>query len=279
MICWDTITLADYQDFSPDPDNYPHRPPDPKERDARARLSDFFDKNREAVFFSRQLEVQNEGSYFHWITNRALRDLEAQGLIRREKRGIKTGGSIMLLWHRSFRYYRRSASRLVTLVEEYADPNIGAALRLHGESMILEGFARSQFVMKGRNVNRFRDKEWEESGHDLDFIFEKDGVAYGIEVKNTLGYMNHDELTIKIRLCKYLGIRPVFVVRMFPAHWMEEVRQEGGFVLILKYQLYPWTHKDLAKRVKEQLDLPVDAPRTLYDVTMKRFLTWHEKNL
>lgn len=257
--------MEDYEDFSFNPASSRHRPSDPKEREARDELADFFDKNREHVFFSRQLEVRNERKYFHWITNRALRDSEEQRLIKRERRKLKTGGSIILLWHRSFRYYRRSATRLINLVEEYSTPNIGGALGLHGESMVLEGFARSEFVMRGRNTNKFLNKRWKESDHDLDFIFERDDIAYGIEVKNTLGYMDHDEFTTKIRLCKHLDILPVFAVRMFPGNWIHEVRQEGGFALILGYQLYPWTHSDLAKRVREQLGLPVDTPRALHD--------------
>ncbi len=68
---------------------------------------------------------------------------------------------------------------------------------LHGEFMVLEGFARCQFVMRGRNTREFAGKSWSESGHNLDFIFERDGRAYGIEVKNTLGYMDYEEFQIK----------------------------------------------------------------------------------
>jgi hypothetical protein len=45
---------------------------------------------------------------------------------------------------------------------------------------------------------------------------------------------------------------------------------------ILKYQLYPWAHRDLARRVRAELGLPVDAPRALEEGTMMRFLRWHE---
>ena len=55
--------------------------------------------------------------------------------------------------------------------------------------MVLEGFARSKFVMQGRHTRSFGGKTWERSEQNLDFIFERDGLAYGIEVKNTLGYM------------------------------------------------------------------------------------------
>lgn len=242
-------------------------------------MRDFFDSHREHVFFSRQVEVQHEDDYFHWITNRALRELRDSGVIMGETRPLSTGSSINLLWHRGYRFYRRSASRLVALVEEYADPNIGGVVGLHGEFMVLEGFARSEFVMRGRSTREFAGKTWTETDHNLDFIFEKDGQAYGIEVKNTLGYMEYEEFQTKLRLCQFLGIRPVFVARMLPRTWMNELIIAGGFGLILKYQLYPWSHKELARRVAGELGLPVDAPRALNEGTMHRFMAWHRKNL
>ena len=113
------------------------------------------------------------------------------------------------------------------------------------------------------------------SAHDLDFIFEKEGEAYGVEVKNTLGYMDYRELDAKIALSLDIGVRPVFAARMLPKSWVHEVQAAGGFSLILKCQLYPPTHRDLARRVRDELDLPVDTPRALADGTMGRFERWH----
>jgi hypothetical protein len=253
------------------------RAPDPRELDARAELEGLFQKKQSEVFFSRQLEVRLEDDYFHWVTNRAIRELVARGSVAAEVRPLKFGGNIHLQWNRSYRYYKRSASNVVKLVEEYADPNIAGAIGLHGEIMILEGFARFQFVMRGRNTGAYQGKEWKGTGHNLDFIFERDGVAYGVEVKNTLGYMDYKELQAKVKMCQFLGIRPVFVARMLPKSWIKEVVDVGGFALILKYQLYPWTHRELAGRVSKGLGLPVDAPKALNEGTMKRFLRWHEK--
>ena len=240
-------------------------------------LRAFFVEHREEVFFSRQLEIQHEQDYFHWVTNRALRELRDEGFILGETRPLRTGGSINLLWHRGYRFYRRRAARLVSLVEEYADPNIGGVVGLHGEFMVLEGFARCEFVMRGRNTREFGGKRWTESEQNLDFVFERDSQVYGIEVKNTLGYMEYEEFQTKIRLCEFLGIRPVFVARMLPKSWMHELIGSGGYGMILKYQLYPWTHKQLAKRVSSELGLPVDAPKALGEGTMSRFLGWHRK--
>jgi hypothetical protein len=80
-------------------------------------------------------------------------------------------------------------------------------------------------------------------------------------------------------MCKHLDLRPVFVARMLPKGWIKEIVDEGGFALILKYQLYPWTHKELASQVAMELGLPVDAPKALEDGTMKRFMRWHRKSL
>ena len=266
--------MLDYEEY---PDE--ERPADPAQESAESALEQFFDDRRETVFFSRQVEVQHENRFFHWITNRALRTLVEKGEVSSETRALSTGGTIKLVWHRGYRYYRRAASDVVRLVEEYAHPNIGAALGLHGEIMVLEGFARNQFVLLGRERNHLDGTEWTETDHNVDLVFERDGVRYGIEVKNTLSYMDYRELKIKVRLCRHLGIRPVFVVRMAPRHWLLEVSRAGGFVLILKYQLYPWTHADLARRVASTFGLPVDAPRALASGTMDRFLNYHQKNV
>ena len=236
----------------------------------RETLIQFFKEHRGQVFFSRQLEVRYERDYFHWITNRALRDLEAMGLVRSEWRTLRSGGKLKLLWHRSYRFYRRSAARVISLVEEYADPNIGASLGLQGEMLVLEGFARLAFVMRGRDVQAYGWRQWQESGQDQRGfnLFERDGIMYSVEVGNTLGYMDYEEFQTKIRLCQFLGVRPVFAVRMLPRTWIRELIAVGGFALVLRYQLYPWTHRELARRVARELGLPVDAPRLLADGTM-----------
>ena len=250
---------------------------DPAQRQARVQLIAFFEEHRDGVFFSRQLEVRFEDQFFHWITNRAIGDLVRQGAVRMEARDLADGGTIHVLWHRSNRYHRRQANRLVRLVDEYSAPNIGASLGRHGELLVLEAFARGRFLMEGQEVRTHGWRRWTKTDHDLDFVFARDGVAYGVEVKNTPGYMDHDELDIKMSMCRRLRVQPVFVVRMLPKEWIWEVYQHRGFALILKWQLYPWTHRDLARRVQRELGLPVDSPKRLADGTMARFIRWHGK--
>lgn len=252
---------------------------DKKETEATTALEQFFSENANRVFYSKQVEVLHENDWFHWITNRALRDLVEDGVIHRDVRELKTGATIHLMWHRTYRYYKRGAQALVNLVDEFADPTVGAALGDRGEGLVLEGFARTRFLMAGRNTQTYADSQWTKTGHDLDLIFERDGEAYGIEVKNTLGYMPKEELDTKIELCIDIGVRPVFAARMLPRSWINQIIQAGGYAMIMKFQMYPPLLRDLARRVADETGMPVDSPRALQDGTMQRFVNWHEKVL
>jgi len=98
-----------------------------------------------------------------------------------------------------------------------------------------------------------------------------------VEVKNTLPYINDKEFRTKLDICDHLQVIPLFVVRAIPRTWVQEIVNRGGFALVLGHQLYPLSHKSFAAEVRERLLLPVDAPKALYDGTMQRFVSWHER--
>lgn len=241
---------------------------------ARARLLAHFEDHPESVFYSRQLEVLFEDEYFHWVTNRALIRLVRERRIVSETRQLAIGSSVKLLWHRKFRFYKRAASEVLDLVNRYSTSASEGALGLQGETMVLKAFARQEFVLKGEAVNAYRGTKWTETGHDLDCIFERDGTSYGIEVKNTLGYLDFDEFRTKILLCHHIGVRPVFAVRALPRTWAHALIVSGGYAMIMRYQFYPWTQRDLAREINDKLGLPIDAPRRMADGTMQKFENW-----
>jgi hypothetical protein len=124
--------------------------------------------------------------------------------------------------------------------------------------------------------------KWQKTGHDLDRVFERDGIAYGAEIKNKLTYIDKDELEIKIEMCGYLKLRPLFIMRMAPKNYIHLINEAGGFALIFKYQLYPFGAEAMAKRVREEMSLegmvfPVDCPRAIEAGTIQRLLNWHLK--
>jgi len=148
-----------------------------------------------------------------------------------------------------------------------------------GEQLVLAGFATEQFVQHGRNTNEFRGKRWTKTKQNLDFIFERDGIGYGVEVKNVLGYSDlREEIATKIEMCRVLGIRPVVVARYLPKVWINDLFNGDGFGLLYDVQLYPPLLRAQAERLRLELRLPVEVAGALPDGCMKRFMDWHDEN-
>lgn len=247
---------------------------DTAEEKARARLLAYFEDNPQGVFYSRQLEVLFEGEYFHWLTNRVLRRLVQEGRIHTETRQLSTGAEIKLLWHRGYRFYKRAADEVYKIVDRYTTAATDGALGMQGEHLVLAAFARQKFLLIAEEANEYKGVKWEETNHNLDFIFERDGIAYGIEVKNTLGYLDMEEFLVKVRLALHIGVKPVFAARALPRNWAYALIQAGGYAMIMTYQFYPWTHKEVADEIRKVLGLPVDTPKRIEQGTMQRFENW-----
>lgn len=184
--------------------------PDSEEDKARARLLAHFVDHPEEVFYSRQLEILFEDEFFHWITNRALRRLVDERIVISEPRQLDIGSTINLVWHRSFRFYRRAAKAVFQLVNEYTNAAGEGPLGMQGEHLVLAAFARRRFVLGAEETNEWSGKKWPETNHDLDFIFERDGQSC-VEVKNTLGYPDSEKYVLKIRMARFLDTKPIIV--------------------------------------------------------------------
>jgi hypothetical protein len=255
------------------------RPRDPVVDQAKDAICNFFDGERTSVFYKQQLEVIFEGDFYHWVTSRAVSDLAAEGYIVEETEELPGIGIIKLYHGTAHRYWRRQAQQVIALVSQFFDPAFTAGLGAQGEQMFDAALPTVGFLPTARKVRAYRGKEWNETEHDLDRVFERDGIAYGTEIKNTLKYIPHEELTVKIKMCRHLGLRPLFIVRAAAKSYINEVRLVGGFTLVFKYQLYPFGQKVFADQVRAALRLPVDCPVRIADGTTQRFLNWHLKTL
>lgn len=125
------------------------------------------------------------------------------------------------------------------------------------------GYARIGFRIRQSKVIEVDGHRWTETNHDLDRLVERDGIRYGVEVKNQLGYIDQTEFEIKLAMSNFFGVRPMFVARMMPKNYIGDVIRAGGFVLLFKNQHYPLMSDPLAQRVRERLQLPVLSIREL----------------
>jgi hypothetical protein len=210
---------------------------------AKESLKKFFEDNSNKVFYQRQLVVIFEKEYFHWITVRALGELVGERILAATECPLPGIGNIIFYRSPTYRYWKRAASEVVRLVSQFSTPSFAHALGAQGETMFDAALPRCGFMPNGQKVRRRGELEWTETGHDLDRVFERDGIAYGTEIKNTLSYIDKEELEVKIRMCRHLKLIPLFIVRMAPKSYVKLVEEQGGFTLIFKYQLYPFGQK------------------------------------
>ena len=250
---------------------------DPRTDEAKQRLRALLRLRADEVFYLQQLKVLLEDEYFHWITDRALHELLTEGVVVRHRIQLPEGSFVDFYWARGARYWRRKVDTLAKLVREYGRADLG--LGPHAEMLHTAALAKRRFIPVAENVRELGSHKWKKTGHNLDRIFERDGVHYGTEIKNTLAYIGRSELQTKLEICDALGLTPLFIVRMAPKSYIDLVRKRGGFTLVIKWQLYPFGHGELARRVRAQTGLPTDSPRAVADGTVERLLKWHSRRI
>lgn len=261
-------------------DDEPARPRDPVVDRAKDALRAHFRDNATNVFYQQQLAVLIEDEFFHWITVSALKELTGEGRLLVEEVPMPAGTYPLRVYRvPSHRNWRRQAYRLVEQVAHYSSPEFARAVGRQGELMFDAALPRFGFVPRARDVREWQGRRWEQTEHDLDRVFEADGRFYGVEIKNTLKYIPRTELQIKLAMCRFLGLRPLFVMRFAPKVYTYDIYRAGGFSLLFKDQLYPFGNETLAEQVRAELRLPVHCPAAVPDGHVQRLTTWHQRQV
>ena len=266
-----------YYDFKGAPEDYEQSGPDRYFIEAQKQIREIYERDKQSVYYVRRMQIKLEKDYFHWITYNAMVGLRKIGYLTDITIKRETGTSARYFIHKSNRYPKRRIGKMEKLIEEYSDDMITRSCGHRAEDLFCNGLALKGFVPKGKKVRTYRGVKWEKSGHDLDFVFEKDGVDYGCEIKNTLGYIDKNELLTKLEMCEHLRLKPLFIMRGSPKTYNKKIIDKGGFVLIFESQIYELSQARLVERLKAELGLPVDCPKAIPDGILERFARWHER--
>ncbi len=277
--------MIDWDDYPPDgepPEEAQRR--DPKTDEAKEAIKKVVKSAGPTVFYSRQLEVRLEREFFHWVTNRAVRELIDEGFFSVREVKLAASARVRFLIPRGVRYHARLIKKSGDIVKQYSAPTFTSACGEQADMLFLNAFAVNGFRCLGQDVNEFRGKKWMKSNHDLDLIIERDEIVYGVEVKNTLDYISRDELRTKVAMCDFLEVVPLMVLRAAPKSyiWTEVARagwgaEHRGFVLLYGTLIYPFGWEQFAGEVRTVLGLPAQCPRGIEQGHINRFLGWHRK--
>ena len=259
-------------------EEFENRPRDPAIDAVIERLQEFFESSPRRLFYSTQIETTLEREFFHWITGKGLLELAERREIQRAPLVVQQK-NINFYAHPQHRYWKREQREIASLLERIFDPDFTHALGRHGELMFDAAMGRYGFRAEARNANSWKGKTWQMTSHNLDRIVTRDGLAYGVEIKNTQNYISREELFTKIQMCQHLSLTPLFIMRFAPKSYNHLVNQNGGFVLLFEDQMYPWGHSALVAEVRERLGLKIHSPNEVQDGHMQRLLKWHDRKL
>lgn len=246
-------------------------------QNAQDQLQRFLSEHSREVFYLKQLQVIFEKQFFHWVTYTALDQLAAEGVVGDELVTSERGTQVRLFFWRGHRFRKRQASRLLQIVDEMANPELARACGEQAEMLFFNALANRGFAACGEDVREYGGRVWRKTDHNLDFIIERDGVAYGSEVKNRWDYMNREELETKLEMCAHIGVKPLFIVRASPKSYNKTIIDAGGYVMVFEAHIYPFGMKEFGETVRKELGLMADSPKAIPAGIIDRFEKWHRR--
>jgi len=218
-------------------------------------------------YHRKQIEVIFEDRYFHWVTGRVVNELIEEGFLKQEKRG-----TAHFVYRNDADDVREKIRKRIDLIEKYSAPIIMRGVGAYAELLFQFLFRVNGFEIVGENTNEYARRKWTKTSHNLDYIVRRGPMAYGVEIKNTLDYMENDEFETKLKVCEFLNLTPFWIVRSAPKTQFEKMRPAGGIIFVFKTQIYPPTQELLVKEIWETLRLPVAVWKRIPEKTEKRFL-------
>jgi hypothetical protein len=220
-------------------------------------------------YHRKQIELLFEERYPHWATHRNVDFLIQDGFLKEKDERIAK-----FVYRSDIRYIQREINRRKKIILRYSDTSFDRAIGRYAEMLFGFMFRLNSFKIIGRHANEYKGKQWQKTKHDFDFIIEKDGVAYGVEIKNTLPYMEREESDVKLEMCECLNLVPLWILRNAPGVQFEQMKAVNGFILKFKSWIIPLGQEPLARDIWDLMRLPVaiweETPKRLENIFLRQ---------
>ncbi len=109
----------------------------------------------------------------------------------------------IFLWRHNVRYVATEIKDRVAIMTRFSDDEVNDGCGKYAESLFNHMFEKNQFTVLGRDTHAFNGKTWIRSNKNLDFIIQRDGIQYGVEIKNTFDYIDPEEFDEKINFLHF----------------------------------------------------------------------------
>jgi len=225
------------------------------------------------------LEQQN---YWHTVTWNAIRDLKRDNLLRTAKYPPR-GNFPQWIYKFNLRINdikQQIDAEYKPLYQEFIEKS--SSMGRYCEKIIESAFTEVGFInlSKNENTKYFRGRTYH-GRKDIDIVAYREGVFYGIEIKNRISYPNWDDDIINKKLvADYHGIQFVLLSRELGPYGYRLFRCGG---LHIEFQKLIWSpnFSSLAERIEEKLFFPiicVDEPTEEIISKIKQIPLYHDRH-
>ena len=225
------------------------------------------------VAFNRELRYRLESEFPHDVVGHAIEKLRKEGKIKQYGVPGRKGAEDMpnVFYALPGKDYRSLLPKAKEKLELAAVIHwISSSMGRYAEEVWFEAFKErgwEVYPSTVESIGRVREFKGREALKDtrvgIDFIVEKDGVAYGVEVKNRLPYP--DDLFEKILVAVDLDLVPLIIARWLNPSQVRAIRELGGFYVIYKTAIYSPTYKEIVDKAVKILGYPIECRERIDD--------------
>jgi len=229
------------------------------------------------VAYDRELRYRLESEFPHDVVGLAISELERETVIKRTNvPGRKGSGDTPNIFYRLPSSDYRSILPLMRRKLELAKAiqSVSSDMGRYAEEVWFNAFKENGWETYPSNVEEIggvREFKGKKAGNDIkkdiDFIACKDGIAYGVEIKNRFSYP--DDLFWKIIVATDLDVIPLIIVRWLNPSQVKAIPELGGFYVVYKTAIYSPSLEGLVNDAVKVLKYPIECRSKIDDSFFK----------
>lgn len=248
---------------------------------AKPLILELIKEERYLLRRSIQVLLEEEHSIWQTVTWNALGELKANNKIRMSKYP-PAGDFPVWVYQERLRIYDIKEDIMKRSLPVWRDfRKVNSKMSSHSEDIIEKALGEAGFILVSRRENtRYFNQRLSPGGKNLDYIALKDGVFYGIEVKQRIPYPDFQGiLNDKKFVADFHGIQFLLISRRLGPFSYELFKEKG---LYLEFGNLFWSSENssFAKKCEDILYYPIkcidDPPSYLID-GLKEIPKFHDK--
>ncbi len=229
------------------------------------------------VAYDRELRYRLESEFPHDVVGLAISELEKEGTIKRTNvPGRKGSGDTPNTFYRlpssDYKSILPHMKRKLELAK--AIQSVSSDMGRYAEEIWFNAFRENGWETYPPNVENiggvreFKGKKaGDDTKKDIDFIVWKDGIVYGVEIKNRFSYP--DDLFWKIIVATDLDVIPLIIARWLNPSQVKAIPELGGFYIVYKTAIYSPSLEGLVNDAVKVLEYPVECRDKIDDSFFK----------